>query len=58
MTELDDLRLRLDHLERQNRRWRRAAGALTLAGMTPPHIDCEYLEVRDVELDDLPTRLG
>ncbi len=31
-------------------------GLLTLAGMTPGHIDCEYLEVRDVELDDLPTR--
>ena len=31
-------------------------GLLTLAGMTPPHIDCEYLEVRDVELDDLPKR--
>jgi radical SAM superfamily enzyme YgiQ (UPF0313 family) len=31
-------------------------GLLTLAGMTPKHIDVEYLEVRDVELDDLPTR--
>ncbi len=31
-------------------------GLLTLAGMTPEHIDCEYLEVRDVEIDNLPTR--
>lgn len=31
-------------------------GLLTLAGLTPAHIDCEYLEIRDVELDDLPTR--
>ena len=31
-------------------------GLLTLAGMTPPQIDCEYLEIRDVELTDLPTR--
>ncbi len=31
-------------------------GLLTLAGMTPEGIDCEYLEVRDVDLDELPTR--
>lgn len=31
-------------------------GLLTLAGMTPPEIEVEYLEVRDVDLDDLPTR--
>ena len=29
-------------------------GILTLAGMTPEHIDCEYLEVRDIS--DLPLR--
>ncbi len=31
-------------------------GLLTLAGMTPNHIDVEYLEVRDVDVDDLPSR--
>lgn len=30
-------------------------GLLTLAGLTPPHIDLEYLEVRDVDLENLPT---
>lgn len=30
-------------------------GLLTLAGMTPDEIDVEYLEVRDVDLDNLPT---
>jgi len=29
-------------------------GLLTLAGMTPPHIAVEYLEVRDVNLGELP----
>jgi len=29
-------------------------GLLTLAGMTPDDIDAEYLEVRDVNRDDLP----
>lgn len=29
-------------------------GLLTLAGMTPPHIDCEYIEIRDVNLEELP----
>lgn len=29
-------------------------GLLTLAGMTPSHIKVQYLEVRDVDLDDLP----
>ncbi len=31
-------------------------GLLTLAGMTPDHIEVEYLEVRDVDVDDLPSR--
>ncbi|HUF09783.1 MAG TPA: radical SAM protein [Rhodothermales bacterium] len=31
-------------------------GLLTLAGMTPAHIDVEYLEVRDVHDGPLPTR--
>ncbi len=31
-------------------------GLLTLAGMTPPDITLEYLEVRDVDQDNLPTR--
>lgn len=32
-------------------------GLLTLAGMVPPHHQCEYLEVRDIrELDTLPDR--
>jgi radical SAM superfamily enzyme YgiQ (UPF0313 family) len=30
-------------------------GLLTLAGMTPPEIEIEYLEVRDVDQDNLPT---
>jgi radical SAM superfamily enzyme YgiQ (UPF0313 family) len=30
-------------------------GLLTLAGMTPDDVDVEYLEVRDVNRDDLPT---
>jgi len=30
-------------------------GLLTLAGMTPPEIEVEYLEVRDVDQDNLPT---
>lgn len=30
-------------------------GLLTLGGLTPDHIDLEYLEVRDVDLDELPT---
>ncbi len=29
-------------------------GLLTLAGMTPPEIELEYLEVRDVDQDNLP----
>ena len=29
-------------------------GLLTLAGMTPDDIDVEYLEVRDVNRDNLP----
>ncbi|MGJ8698276.1 MAG: radical SAM protein [Verrucomicrobiaceae bacterium] len=29
-------------------------GLLTLAGLTPPEIKIEYLEVRDVDLDNLP----
>ena len=29
-------------------------GLLTLAGMTPDHVDCEYLEVRDVDGENLP----
>ena len=29
-------------------------GLLTLAGMTPTHITVEYLEVRDVDLENLP----
>ncbi|HUF62004.1 MAG TPA: radical SAM protein [Verrucomicrobiales bacterium] len=31
-------------------------GLLTLAGLTPPSIDVEYLEVRDVDAETLPTR--
>jgi len=31
-------------------------GLLTLAGMTPKHIETEYLEVRDVHAGSLPTR--
>ena len=31
-------------------------GLLTLAGLTPEHIQCEYLEVRDVDTGDLPER--
>src|SRR5438270_8684706 len=30
-------------------------GLLTLAGMTPLHIAVEYLEVRDVDLENLPS---
>ena len=30
-------------------------GLLTLASLTPSEIDIEYLEVRDVDLDNLPT---
>jgi len=30
-------------------------GLLTLAGLTPQHIDLEYLEVRDVDQENLPT---
>lgn len=30
-------------------------GLLTLAALTPPEFDIEYLEVRDVDLDNLPT---
>jgi radical SAM superfamily enzyme YgiQ (UPF0313 family) len=30
-------------------------GLLTLAGLTPQHIDVEYLEVRDVDQENLPT---
>jgi radical SAM superfamily enzyme YgiQ (UPF0313 family) len=29
-------------------------GLLTIAGMTPPEVEVEYLEVRDVDHDDLP----
>jgi radical SAM superfamily enzyme YgiQ (UPF0313 family) len=29
-------------------------GLLTIAGMTPPEVDVEYLEVRDVDHDNLP----
>src|SRR5437868_4260144 len=29
-------------------------GLLTLAGMTPAHIEVEYLEIRDVDLENLP----
>ncbi len=31
-------------------------GLLTLAGLTPPSVDVEYLEVRDVDGETLPTR--